>query len=245
MPREIRKKRLADQRRRAAEHVRLVTGNMVAAGPFRGLHLGSESSWGNTCPVALLLGCYELELQSQIEQVISANPKRVVDVGCAEGYYAVGFARRLPGAEVHSFDIDPAARALCASVADLNTVGDRIVIRVECTHAELQSLAGADSFFFAGLRRCRAGAAGSIAVPGLAVTPVLVELHDFVDPTITSTLLARFGPTHDVQIVTSAPRDKDAVLLLKGLPAALRSHAVDEWRPTRPPDAVGDVYAIR
>jgi hypothetical protein len=39
-----------------------------------------------------------------------------------EGYYAVGFALRMPDAIVYAFDIDPTAQHYCANLAKLNCV---------------------------------------------------------------------------------------------------------------------------
>lgn len=47
-----------------------------------------------------LVGSYESELHLQIEQLILERPQVVIDVGCAEGYYAVGLAQRLPDATI-------------------------------------------------------------------------------------------------------------------------------------------------
>ena len=52
----------------------------------------------------------------------------MIDVGCAEGYYAVGLARMMPGVTVHAFDSQAKARAACAELAARNGVADRIVI---------------------------------------------------------------------------------------------------------------------
>src|SRR6202008_1532945 len=52
----------------------------------------------------------------------------IIDVGCAEGYYAVGLARLAPQATVHAFDIDEAARTACAELARRNGVAERVRI---------------------------------------------------------------------------------------------------------------------
>jgi methylase of polypeptide subunit release factors len=52
----------------------------------------------------------------------------VIDIGAAEGYYAIGFARRLPAARVIASDLDPVARLLCWLLARRNGVGDRVSV---------------------------------------------------------------------------------------------------------------------
>lgn len=56
--------------------------------------------------VPKLLGSYECELHEIIESALRSNHHRVIDVGSAEGYYAVGFALKR-GCHVVAFDTDP------------------------------------------------------------------------------------------------------------------------------------------
>jgi hypothetical protein len=49
-------------------------------------------------------------LHDIVETAITRRYDRVINVGCAEGYYAVGFATRMPETDVIAFDIDPIAR---------------------------------------------------------------------------------------------------------------------------------------
>src|SRR4051794_5025833 len=71
-------------------------GLVVQGGPFRGMRYPRELA-----QVPKLTGAYELELHGALQEWITAEPAIVVDVGCSEGYYAVGLARALPGAPIH------------------------------------------------------------------------------------------------------------------------------------------------
>ena len=71
------------------------------------------------------LGCYEQELRSLIDSWSGCD--RVIDIGCGEGCYAVGLARRMPVAEVRVFDISPAARNACARAATVHGVSIHIL----------------------------------------------------------------------------------------------------------------------
>ncbi len=66
----------------------------VAGGPFASMQYVPDAF--SVAITARLVGCYEAELHNTIEEVIARRPPLVVNVGCAEGYYAVGLARRLP-----------------------------------------------------------------------------------------------------------------------------------------------------
>ena len=67
----------------------------VQTGPFAGMKYVCQST-GALCPK--LLGCYESELHPAIAKAISRQPKNIINVGCAEGYYAIGMARAKGGA---------------------------------------------------------------------------------------------------------------------------------------------------
>ncbi len=75
-----------------------------------------------------------------IDEVIAQQPHLVVDIGAAEGYYAVGLARRLPRCRIVAFDIDPIARKMCRRLAKLNGVRDRVEVRGECDTTYLWTL---------------------------------------------------------------------------------------------------------
>ena len=72
--------------------------NTVAAGPFAGMRYAGLPSGSTAGPK--LLGSYESEIAAWIEGLCGARLDTIVDVGCAEGYYAVGMAMRCPAARV-------------------------------------------------------------------------------------------------------------------------------------------------
>jgi len=109
------------------------TSGIVQFGPFAGMRLPDESSWSGGDGSSKLLGCYEQELHSTVEKAIARQPEVLINIGCAEGYYAVGLARRLPTAQVFAFDTDEKAQSICRLAAQLNGVENQLVIEGECT----------------------------------------------------------------------------------------------------------------
>jgi hypothetical protein len=154
----------------------------------------------------------------------------VIDVGAAEGYYAVGCALRLPSAQVYAFDTEPLARDLCRGLAGLNGVSERVHISGLCTPAHLAELAPALI-----ISDCEGGELELLdpaRVPALARCALLVELHDFIDPRISATLTARFEPTHTCEIARSSARMPSDYAALTGLEPKLAALALEESRPT-------------
>jgi tRNA G46 methylase TrmB len=93
-------------------------GTRVWQGPLQGLDFLPQSAEG--CHIAKLLGCYEQPLLPYIEQAIQEAYPTILNIGCAEGYYAVGMARRMPDTKVLAFDLNPKAQETCQALAEKN-----------------------------------------------------------------------------------------------------------------------------
>src|SRR5271170_382684 len=68
---------------------------VVRNGPFAGMRYARPLPEGSIF-FPKLLGSYEAELQAHFERVIGTDYSAIVDVGCADGYFAVGLAMRMP-----------------------------------------------------------------------------------------------------------------------------------------------------
>jgi hypothetical protein len=175
----------------------------VLHGPFAGLRYPSARSVGSAL-VPKLLGSYEHELHGAIERILANEYSDVIDVGSAEGYYAIGFGMRFPRATVHAFDTSSRAQQLCAAMARANGVGSRLRLGGLCDEAALLGLAlGPRALVLSDCEGYEARLFTPRAAEFLAPHDVLIEVHDADDPTLSETLQARFAATHDVTVVDS------------------------------------------
>jgi hypothetical protein len=130
------RKRRRRERRRAA-YQRIIDailqrhGPIVQAGPFAGLIYPTTEAAGSAL-APKLFGTYERELHDMVERVVARGAEHVGNVGCGEGYYAVGLALRLPNARVSAFDTSERAQRLCQCMAEANGVASRVVVAGEC-----------------------------------------------------------------------------------------------------------------
>jgi hypothetical protein len=177
-----------------------------------------------------LLGCHEGELHHLVERIIRTSCSTVVNIGSGEGYYAVGLARSLPAARVHAFDRSEAARLLCAELARINGVADRVVIAGECTSDRLAALAGPGTLIWCDCEGCEATLLDPARVPGLAGCDILVEVHEAEHPGITEVLRGRFEVSHEVIWIEHAGRDAGPFGVLRGLSQLDQLVAVWEGR---------------
>jgi hypothetical protein len=209
-------------------HLETITrSGVVLDGPFAGLRYVDQSVGSMWWPK--ILGTYELELAPAVGRLCAEQPAWVIDIGAAEGYYAVGMAWRCPQTRVIAFEGDQAGRKLQEELAVLNHVDDRLHIEGFC---DADALRRALSVANGGLIICDIEG-GELALLNPEIAPdlvddpwtLLVEIHDHVDPTIADTLIARFGDTHSVEEIVSRPRHAT------DLPAAVRRQLLARWIP--------------
>lgn len=206
-------------------------GLKVKHGPFAGMDYleGEERTSGDL--VAKLVGTYEQELHPVIEAWVSGQPEMFIDVGSAEGYYAVGMARAVPGATVYAFEMDDAARGRCAQLAELNGVGERVVMLGECTAESLAELPAGRAVLLSDCEGAELVVLDPQRTPALARWPMLVELHDFIDPSISAEIARRFEPTHEVEIIGGRERSAAGLQELSFMGRRQLQAVLSERRP--------------
>lgn len=203
-------------------------GARIMQGPFAGMDYVTTATEGALAP--RLIGTYESELHPHIARFAEAGLDCVIDVGCAEGYYAVGLARLMPQAVVHAFDTNPKARAACAELAAKNGVSERVIIGETFTPDGFEAFAG---------RRCLAvvdieGAEDDLLrpdlSPALARMDLIVETHDVYRPGVLARLTERFSPTHDILRLDGEPKTLPLPAFLDNASHLDRLLAVWEFR---------------
>lgn len=181
----------------------LCPDGVVRNGVFKGMRYPGARSVGSAV-VPKLLGTYERELQPLLEEVCRTPYTTIVDVGCAEGYYAVGLAMRLPDARVYAYDTSPEARTLCQSMAEINDVADRVFVRERCDTEVLRTLdMGSRALVIVDCEGYEKHLLTPEVVPYLRRHDLLVEAHDFIDINISTIMHKLFEATHDIQTIQS------------------------------------------
>lgn len=176
---------------------------VVIAGPFAGMRYPRMASAGSAL-APKLLGTYELELATTVDQIIRADYERIVDVGSAEGYYAVGLAMHHEDATIFAFDIDPTARQACHELATINGVSDRTHIQGICSPERLLSLdLGNRALIWADCEGYERTLFTPEVIVALRRHDVVIELHDAIDLGISLHLTAAFEGSHRVELIDS------------------------------------------
>ncbi len=212
-------------------------GPTVQSGPFQGMRFATQSAEG--CYAPKLLGCYEQELHPVIARTPRRGYRQVINIGCAEGYYAVGLARLLPQARVHAFDTNPAAQTLCAKLATLNGVADRIITGSTVDGAAIGRLIDGPTLIVCDCEGCEYAVLDPLATPALAMADLIVELHGTRgDAARGNAFVDRFRPTHQVQVIPHAGRDPATIPGIAMLSQLEQFYATWETRSEPTPWAV-------
>lgn len=216
---------------------RLGRPTRVLSGPFVGMNyvpIAVGSAW-----LAKIVGTYERELHPHLDRLKGEPCDVVVDVGSAEGYFAVGLTRMLDAPRAYCFDTDPWAGRVLARIAGINSLNDRMVPGGFCRPADLEAvLAPARSPLV--ISDCEGGELDlldPLAVPELRRARIVVEIHDFDGATrIGQAIRGRFDPTHDIVDVPIEPRTISD--FPSGIGSAMTDEeklcAMDEWRSVAP-----------
>ena len=186
-----------------------------------------------------LLGIYERELAPYVERAIERQPRLVVVLGAAEGYYAIGMARRLPNAQVFAFEMERQGQDALREMARLNEVENRVTVLGRCELDELASALAneSDALVICDVEGYEEKLLDPAMIPALQRLPILVELHDFLIPNVTELLSQRFCVTHELTHIQQQDRSKAdfpyRTLGTTVLHSSYLAWAVSEWRPVR------------
>lgn len=203
-------------------------GTTVQDGPFTGMTMKSPLT-------PYLVGSFEAELYPVIEETLTRDYTQLINIGCAEGYYAVGYARRNPALTVHAFDTTSENQAATTEMARTNGVESRVIVGGHCDvdtlRPLLQSKNPSKTLIFIDCEGCELDLLDPTRLPVLRQTDVLVEVHDFVNPIISSTLQQRFRRSHRIRVISATSRHPSQYAQLAALPDPYQRLAIDERRP--------------
>tara|TARA_R110000850_G_scaffold125699_8_gene244235 strand:+ start:3590 stop:4441 length:852 start_codon:yes stop_codon:yes gene_type:complete len=173
----------------------------VLHGPFSGMKYPSRTSIGSTL-YPKLLGSYEMELSDTIDYILTQAYTAIIDIGCAEGYYAVGLGQHFKSAKIMAFDINEEARSLCQQMAQLNDV--EVGLGEFCdTNTLLEFKSEEKALIFCDCEGYEIELFTPEAASAMTRHDFLIETHDYGKIETTQTLTSIFSQTHECQIIES------------------------------------------
>lgn len=212
-------------------------GHVVVGGPFAGMRYPMLKSVGSAL-YPKILGTYESELHETVYHVLRNEYDQIIDVGCAEGYYAVGFGILKPTTPVIAFDTSAVARELCAGMVHCNCA-DRQDIEIHgfSSPEELSLLCQKKRCLL--ISDCE-GYEEQLFVEQYQdcyrFTDLLIEIHQPIGSAVDLTIEKCFRSTHTVSRISAWAKEQKAIRFRESLNDCMLSDRiicslVDEGRP--------------
>ena len=180
----------------------------VMNGPFQGMKYIATANGSQLLPK--ILGSYEEPIHEWVrEKILSGHHETIIDIGCAEGYYAVGFALKSPKSKIIAFDIDTSALANAKQLAMINKVNYRVEFSERFDAAvissELETEKEKKILIFMDVEGAELDLLDSRKNKSLLSCDILVELHDCFIPGLTEKVISFFSETHKIEIIVDYP----------------------------------------
>ena len=184
---------------------------VVRNGLFKGLKYPAFEAAGSAV-FPKFIGSYESELIPIFNHIIKERYDTILDIGCAEGYYANGLSMVMPEATVYAYDVDERARTICRQITQLNNLDGRVIVGDKMDAAGLANFDFSNKKAFV-LSDCEGYEKKLFTeenMQNLKNAAVLIEVHDLFDLTISGYLRDVFAATHDIQAIGSVDDVKKA-----------------------------------
>ena len=177
-------------------------GSIVFSGPFAGMHY-FDAAEGALLP--RLIGCYEAELQPTLLKMRDEAYQTVIDIGCAEGYYAVGLCKLFPASQIYAHDISETAQQACKKLAQANGVADRVHVGGIFDGHTLTKHTGTKTLVVCDIEGAEAELLDPHQYPAFKDVDLIVEVHECFKPGLVQTMTQRFSDSHDIEWFWQSP----------------------------------------
>lgn len=205
----------------------------ILSGPFEGMKYIRKSSGSTLFPK--LIGCYEEAIQNIVTNSILRHYDKIIDIGCAEGYYAVGFAYKCPNSKVVASDIDEIAINNLLQLIEVNNISNVEIKNngFDCISLNAELEGKEDKLIVCDIEGYELELLDIEKVPNLGKVDLIIESHDCFKDGLTEILIDRFYNTHVIEIIVNYSFLVNSYEKLKGLPKEVVNYMTDEQRPSK------------
>jgi predicted O-methyltransferase YrrM len=223
---------LSEAKKIRSDHFQKLT---VKNGPFKGMVYPEWNSRGSML-LPKLFGTYENELWDVIEKIKSNKYAEIIDIGCAEGYYAIGFARIFPSSKIVACDIDKKSRELCKRMAKANQVEDRVLVSGKFSLNDLKLIDHySRNLIISDCEGFENELFTEEALDHLINSDLIIETHDFIIPGTLEKLSQLFSQIHHLEIISTLNEEEKLTKVplpeLKSYLPYIRRRLISEQRP--------------
>ncbi len=181
-------------------------GSKIFQGPFKGMNFFSNpGDISEGCFVPKIIGSYESELHSFIDDLKINKPNVVINIGAAEGYYSVGLKLMLEDTDVIAYDIDPKSKEKTLELSKLNNVN--ISCRDEFFSSELDGLEEKDIFILCDIEGAELNLFNEDEIVKYKNCRLIIETHSTKIGHSKDILPDLFSKTHDIEVIEQIGSD--------------------------------------
>lgn len=169
---------IVEARRVVNEHIKIVHESIIAYGPFKGMSLSQKTWWGTFDYASKILGTYETQL---IDKIISlSEPDTIlIDVGAADGFFAIGLLRGGFFKRAECFEISPKGHEVIMENAIRNGVAEGISLHGKAEAAEILQIMqqGENVVLLCDIEGAEFDLFDDNTLKGLQGSRIVIELH--------------------------------------------------------------------
>ncbi|MDA8733187.1 hypothetical protein N9M76_01020 [Gammaproteobacteria bacterium] len=214
---------------RLSNHIYNISKGKIMYGPLKGLILDKNfMSWSRVDLGSIILGFYEQEVLEEL--VMISNTRKVfIDVGAADGIFAVG----LLGANIFDqsicFEIDDQAKRNILNLAKKNNLENKITIYDEASVSKMQSMnliSWDDVCLLVDIEGDEFDFITSEMIETIKGSSLIIEIHDQYtkNPNKSKSDLKQILiKEYDIKIITTSSRD------LSQIDEIMHLHDNDRW----------------
>jgi len=205
-------------------------GGKIAYGPFKGVRINNHSAWSGTKDIGpKIFGLYENQILNWIQQ---KKFDLLIDVGAADGYYALGMLSSKIVSRAVTFEISVNDREITKSSAIINNVDDKIFIKGEATSSEIIEVLKtcSNGLIIMDIEGGEYNLITSELLEAAKNCCLVIEIHDVVGREILENMLSLCKEFHEFEELTSLERNFPRDKFTEKLTDNERSHLLSEGR---------------
>lgn len=200
------------ERRRLSDLLMCEYNRTVRYGPLKGYKIPKESHWGGLARPSMLLGLYEREV---VDVLVEHSDHRdiFVDVGAADGFFAVGLVACGVFNRSYAFEINTNGRQVIRKSSEINAVSHLVSVSGRFDEnfvASAEHLDLSRSVVLIDIEGDEFGLLDSVLIDQLRDAVVIVELHDFYfgnGEALKSALFNRLKVYFELTTITTGARE--------------------------------------
>ena len=118
--------------------------HVIAYGPFKGMKLSDDIWWSKNDRITQTLGIYEEHVVERLKEFSSQGASRFIDIGAADGYFAIGMAFSKIYSKVVAYEIEPIGQKRIRENSAINRCEDLVSVFGEADYSSLKNLLSED-----------------------------------------------------------------------------------------------------